>query len=223
MKIIETIPSENNRYSIIGDNSKLYIYNDNVTKTFNQKVRWSDAINWTKLSEENHDNVVQIQSLLRNKMQCVGFTYPYEYGQTARIYLKFNFELEERKYICDILINIYQKMLARQTIYTNWDLDNIIIGDDIKLTSPNSLRRISKKQAVNYPYTNDFLLVIISILYGFDFKNENINKEEKAVLLSSVKNIIASATCVQEILDKIINGITDEKISTFKLARCIKN
>lgn len=223
MKIVEATPNKNASFNIVGNNSKLYIADDQVTKTFNQRVKWSDAANWTKLSEANHDSVVQIHSLVRNNMQCVGFTYPYEYGETARFFLKFNFNITERRYICNILIKIYQKMLARQTVYVNWDLDSIIIGDEIKLASPNSLRRISKKEASQYPYTNDFLLVLVSILYGFDFKNELIAENEREILLSNVQKILASATYPKDALDSLMARITDENINDFKLARCNKN
>lgn len=223
MKIVEATLNKNTCFNIVGNHSKLYIDNDQVTKTFNQKINWIDAAKWTKLSEVNHDSVVQIHSLVRKNMQCVGFTYLYEYGETARFFLRFNFNIVERRYICNMLITIYQKMLARQTIYLNWDLDSIIIGDEIKLASPNSLRKISKKQASQYPYTNDFLLVLMSILYGFDFKNEIIDKTEKAILLNNVQKILASSNCSKEALDSLMAGITEDNISDFKLARCNKN
>ena len=85
------------------------------------------------------------------------------------------------------------------------------------------MRKISKKQASQYPYTNDFLLVLMSILYGFDFKNEIIDKTEKATLLNNVQKNLASANCSKEALDSLIAEITEDNISDFKLVRCNKN
>ena len=208
-----------NAYNIQGNNCNLLIKEDYVSKQFRQKIRWLDAISWAKLSEQNKENVVQIDSLIRDSFDCIGFTYSYEFGDTARILLKYNLGLEERKYICNLLIDIYQKLLSNQTIYVNWDLDNIIIGDEIKLASPNSLRKISQKQASNYPYTNDFLLVLVSILYGFDFKNETLDIKEKAVLLVNVQNILNNTSYQQHVLDYMLDLITEQNITDFKLIR----
>lgn len=207
------------KYDFKGKRSNISINDDCVTKYFAKKINWLDAINWTKLSEQNKDNVVMIDSLVRDKYSCVGFTYSYEEGEPAGTLLKYSIGIEHRRYICNLLIGIYQDLLAKQTIYTNWDLDNIIIGDEIKLASPNSLRKISQKQASNYPYTNDFLLVLLSILYGFDFKNERLDIKEKAVLLVNVQNILNNASYQLPVLNHMLDLITEQNITDFKLIR----
>lgn len=219
MRIIPSSDDGVSNYYIKGNNSNLQVKENYVTKQFKQKVSWLQAVNWAKLSEQNENHVVKIDSLIRNNMECVGFTYPYEIGETARFFVKFNVSITQRKYVCDILISIYQNLLANQTIYINWNLDNIIIGDEIKLASPNSLRRVSKKQASDYPYTNDFLNVIISILYGFDFANEQIDNNQKDVLLMNIKSILTNKKVNLKDIGFLENHQIEENIADFKLVR----
>ena len=81
------------------------------------------------------------------------------------------------------------------------------------------MRRVSKKQASDYPYTNDFLNVIISILYGFDFANEQIDNNQKDVLLMNIKSILTNKKVNLKDIGFLENHKIEENIADFKLVR----
>ena len=148
--------------------SKLYVYNENLTKILNMCLRY----NRTQIIEWFHSNKKEFPIALNDTLYEFGnlFGYSmklYKNSNTLYDFLSSDVDLHERKMVALRLVKLYEKLLKNKIYFYDWHSKNFLLEDDIVFLDFDSCE-VSRFLSTDKLYRRYLMELCLSILTGID-------------------------------------------------------